>query len=258
MTYENYKIENLTFMKGVDGWSFAEKKEFLETCPENKTLAETIRQLKDLKTAIECGEVKTSRYKEINKNSMKAYLNRHDTNIHYGRPYRRFYCDDSKDFYITADGANSTIIYASSVDSLIERYESDDHIEHRFNTLANAYAEKERAFAKKIETDSYNAVNADRIAANKKLDKVLDALRIEIPAAVTVDKFGYIEVKKTELKPCNYWYSHSSYGEILVDNLPLGKKQAEDLMATVMEMSEKIATIMDEYRETIKKALGQE
>ena len=258
MKYADYRIENLTFMKGVDGWSFAEKKEFLETCPENKTLAETIRQLKDLKTAIERGEVKTSRYNEINKNSMKAYLNRHDTNIHYGRPYRHFYCDDSKDFYILADGSYATFTYKSSVDSIIERYENDDHIEHRFSILANAYAEKERAFAKKIETDRYNAENSDRIAANKKLDKVLDALRIEIPASVTVDKFGYIGVEKTELKPCNYWYSHSNYGEILVDNLPLSKKQAEYLTATVMEMADKVATIMDEYRETIKKALGQE
>ena len=137
MKYADYRIEDLVFLKKeTEKWNINEKREFLETCPENKTLADTIRQLKDLKTAIECGEVKTSRYSEINKNSMKAYLNRHDTNIHYGRPYRHYYGDDSKDFYILADGSYSTITYKSSVDSIIEKYENDDHIEHRFNILS--------------------------------------------------------------------------------------------------------------------------
>ena len=36
MKYADYKIENLVFMKGTDGWSIEEKKEFLETCPENE------------------------------------------------------------------------------------------------------------------------------------------------------------------------------------------------------------------------------
>lgn len=256
MKYADYKREDLIFLKKTtDRWTINEKKEFLDSCPENEGLAETIEQLKALAQALEDGEVKCNRYGEINKSSMKAYLNRHDTNIRYGKA-NRYYYGDSKDFYFNVDGVNQTFNYKSNITDHIKKYGEESDIERRFERLANEYASREKHFAEQIEQESYKAINADRIAANKKLDKVLDHLRIEIPASVETDKYGYVNALSRSMMNYDFKYSHNNYGEILVNNRPLSEDRATELMNTILEMSAKISDIMDEYRDTIKAALG--
>lgn len=259
MKYETYKIENLVFMKGTDNWSIDEKKEFLETCPENSELAKTIEGLKELKTALDDGVVKTNTYGEINKNSLKAYINRHDTYILYGKPNRRyFYSDDSKDFYILADGSYNLISRGWDIDSLIEKYTDDKYIEKRFDTLAHAYTEKEDKWSKQVESDRYKATHTEQIAANKKLDLVLDSLHVEVPVTFKENEWGRMECLKTQLRmTSDYWYSHNEYGEILVNKTPLTEKQATELTDMIMEMSEKISAIVNEYKANIDQIMGK-
>lgn len=258
MKYADYKIENLVFMKGTDGWSIEEKKEFLDTCPENEGLSKTIEDLKELNTAIIDGVVKRNTYGEINKNSLKAYINKHDVNILYGKPNRRYYyLDDGKDFYILADGSYATISRGWDVTNLIEKYTEDKYIETRFDTLARSYEEKEDKWSKNVESDRYKATHGDQIKANKKLDKLMDSLRIEVPVGLETDTWGYTTCKTSKLSIGDYWFSHNEYGEITINKTPFTEDQAVELTEVVMEMSQKISAIIDEYRPTFDKAFGK-
>lgn len=259
MKYADYKIENLVFMKGTDGWSIEEKKEFLESCPENADLKNTIEDLKQLNEAIIDGIVKRNTYGEINKSSIKAYINKHETNIRYGRPSSRhyFYSDDSKDIYVYVDGSYSLINRGWEVNSLIEKLTDDKYIEKRFDTLARVYAEKENKWSKQVEDDRYTATHTEQIAANKKLDLLMDALDIQIPTGFKEGHFGRLECKKAQLRRGDYWYSHNDYGEIMVNKVPLTEKQATELTDMILEMSGKIVEIMDEYRADINKMMGK-
>lgn len=58
MKYDNYKIENLFFASNeVANWSIEEKREFLETCPENEHLSEAIEEVKRFREADKNGEI---------------------------------------------------------------------------------------------------------------------------------------------------------------------------------------------------------
>ena len=259
MKYADYKIENLVFLKKeTDTWSLEEKKEFLETCPENAGLKDTIEQLKEISQAIEDGVVKVNRYHEINKNSLKAYLANKKTNIRYGQPSRRYYyMSDTKDFYFMVDGDYEYVTRSYNIDGIIEKYESDKCIEHRFNALSNNYFDKEQRWAKQIETESYEALHADRIKANKKLDKVLGSLRIDIPLSINETTGWYVECSTECFSTFDFPYSRNYYGEVTVNNVPLTETQATELTNTVLEMSAKINEIIKEYKDTIGAALGK-
>ena len=258
MKYADYKIEKLIFLKGTDDWSVEQKKEFLDTCPENADLEKTIEDLKQLNEAIIDGTVKRNEYGEINKNSLKAYINKHDTNILYGRPARRyFYSDDSKDFYILFDGSYFIFSRGYQVNDLIEKLTDDKYIEKRFDTLARSYREKEDKWSKQIENDRYTATHTEQIEANKKADLLLDALDIQIPVGFQESEWGRLECKKAQLRRGDYWYSHNEYGEIVVNKVPLTEDQATKLTDMILEMSGKIAEIMDEYRADINKMMGK-
>ena len=257
MKYENYKIENLVFMNGTDGWSMDEKKEFLETCPENGGLQKTLEDLKALKTALEEEIVKCNKYGEINKNSLKAYLTRHDTNIMYGSPWRRYYASSDKDFYFNVDGSYQIISRGWQIEDFIEKYTDDGRISERFDTISRIYSEKENKWAKDIETNRYKATHGEQIAANKKLDLLLDSLDIIIPVGFQEGSFGRLECKKAQLRRGDYWLPCNEYGEILINKTPFTEDQANELTDTILEMSKKIAAIVDEYRGTIDQALGR-
>ena len=258
MKYADYRIEDLVFLKKeTEKWNINEKREFLETCPENAGLVDTITQLKEVRQAIKDGVIKVNRYHEINKNSMKSYLARHKTAIKYGQPEGHYYYSDSKDFYINLDGTHHLINRDYDMSNIIEYFEDDSRIEHRFNIINSYYYKRETNWSKNIEEKRYNAVNADQIRANKELDKVLDALRVEIPTEVNVDKWGYGSCEKAKLMGYDFPYSHNNYGEILVNNKPLTENQATELMNTIFEMSSKINDIINEYKDTIGAALGK-
>lgn len=261
MKYADYKKENLVFLKKeTDTWNANEKREFLETCPENAGLEDTIGQLKELLQAIKDGVVKENRYGEINKNSLKAYLNRNDTNIMYGRPYRHYsWGNDSKDFYFKVDGSYELISRTYTIDSLIQKYDGGGDIERRFNHIAEYYYKTEETWSKNIENERYTATNADQITANKKLLKALDSLRIEIPVSVDIDKTGYFErinCDVAKIMGYDFPYSRNNYGEVLVNNRPFTEKQATELLNMVMEMSLRINDIINEYKGAIGVALG--
>ena len=258
MKYENYNIEDLVFLKKeTEKWSINEKREFLETCPENSKLKDTLEQLKEIKQALEDGTIKQNRYHEINKNSMKAFLAIRDTNILYGQPSSRYYYTDSKDFYFMADGDYEYISRSYSIDSLIEKYTSEEHLEHRFDALSRKYYNGEKNWAKRIEEESYTALHADRIEANKKLDSVLHAFRIELPASVQTSAWGNISCETKRMFMQDFPYSHNNYGEITVNNAPFSEGQATELMNIILEMSARISDIIDEYKGVVGTALGR-
>ena len=255
MKYENYKIENLIFLKKeTEKWGETEKREFLESCPENESLPTIIEQLKVLKQALEDEAVKANQYGTINKNSLKAYVKKHDLKFCYGQP-NHYYYSSSCCFYFNVDGHYEPVGYVWQIQGYIDKYNGGGNIEKRFEYLSNYYLEKETRFAKKIETDSYKATHAEQIFANNKLDRVLDDLRITVPIAVETDEYNHIDVK-SDCMPYSSCY-HNEYGEILVNKTPLTEKQATDLMNTIFEMSARISEIMGEYKETINSTLGR-
>ena len=258
MTYNEYKIENLTFLKGTKDWTIEEKREFLETCPENKGLDKTLEDLKELKKALEEGLVKQREYHAINKNSLKAYLAKRDANIKYGRPWHSYLFSDDKDFYIHLDGSYKCITHTYDVESLIKYIESDENTNSRFETLASTYSKKENDWSKGIEENRYRATHAEQIAANKKLDSIMSGLIVTAAVGFENGHFGRQECKFLTMRPTSdYWYHHSNYGEILVNNAPLTEAQATELTDMLMEMSKKVADIINEYKPVIDKAMGK-
>lgn len=252
MKYENYKIESLIFMKGTDEWTIDEKREFLETCPENADLPRLINEMRNLLTAIDDEVVKTNTYGEINKNSLKSYATKNNTMILYGSPWRRYSYSDSKDFYVCFDGSYSTFSRRYQVESIIEKLTDDKYIESRFNTLARAYAEKEDKWSKSVESDRYKATHSEQIKANRRLDAVLGQFNVLVPTAIEKRDTAF-DGERFECKTAGLrlYSSHNEYGEIMVNKAPLTQDQAENLTKMFMEMSTKIANIMNEYREDI-------
>lgn len=258
MNYKDYRKEKLVFLKGTDGWSIAEKADFLASCPEGTALAPIIQELEEVSDAIDDGAIKLSGYNRVNVSSMKAYIARRSlAHIQYGRVVNY---GDSKDFYVTAYGEKYRINRTWEIEAFISKFTdtSDEMIEHNFAMLARNYYKAEKFFSDRIQNESYQALNADRIAANKMLYAALNACRIEVPAYLEKDSCGYITAQNSRLYPsCDYSYSHNSHGEILVNNAPLSEEQAIALKDTIMEMSGKITAIIDEYKETIGATLGK-
>lgn len=260
MKYEDYKVENLVFLKGeADKWTEGEKREFLDTCPESRHLEQTIEELKDIKAAIEQDVIKKNQFGDLNKSSMKAYLNKHDTNIQYGRPNRRFsYSDDSKDFFFRIDGSYCRLNKAWSVTDCIEKYENGGNIAMRFQKVANEYREKESKWSENIEKERYRAINKDRIDANLKLYAVLSEIAIDLPKSVEKREWGddYRCIKES-LRSYDMPFSHNSYGEVTVQNRPLYEDQATELYNAIMEMSSKIKAVVAEYEPIFESTIGK-
>lgn len=252
MNYNEYKIEDLTFLKETyKDWTTEEKKEFLDSCPENSGLPKTIEDLKGIKAAIESDEIKTNKWGEINKSSMKAYLKRNSTNIIYGVPYRKYWSSENN-FYFNVDGAFAIIGGMLSIDNLIEKFDGGN-IEERFKTLAEKYRQKEKDWSYKIETESYKATHKDQITANKILNAMLDAVRIELPTGVTIDSFGYTRTEKYDFRFFNIPHRTSQYGEITVNGVPFSEDKAKELTALVQEMTDKLLEVMNEYQGEIER-----
>jgi hypothetical protein len=256
MRYENYKVEELVFLKGIyKDWTDEEKREFLDTCPESnrEDTDQTVKDLERLLTAIESEEVKTNYYNELNKNSMKAYIKKHVTNFHYGRPQ---YLSENV-AYLRIDGERKTLRYKSSVTGLINDYKNGGNLRNRFEKISELYKNREKEFAEKIERESYTALNAERITANKKAYALIECLQMYYPAGI---KKGYTEYFAESV---NYKigyahrFSRNNYGEILKSGFPLTEQQAENLSQNILDMSEKIKAIIDEYDPIFENILGK-
>ena len=87
--------------------------------------------------------------------------------------------------------------------------------------------------------------------------QLLDSLDIIIPVGFQEGSFGRLECKKAQLRRGDYWLPCNEYGEILINKTPFTEDQANELTDTILEMSKKIAAIVDEYRGTIDQALGR-
>ena len=259
MNYADYKKENLVFLKGeADKWSVDEKKGFLDTCPESKNLEQIVEELKDIKTALDRDVIKKNKWDDINKSSMKAYLNKHDTHIKYGRPNRHyFYSDDSKDFFFRIDGSYRLINKYWEVTKCIERYENGGDIKERFNSISDVYREEESSWSKNIEKERYTALNKSQIDANRKLYSVLSELSIDIPIGVT--KKDYLDdyyCRKEHFRSYDMPFYHNSYGEVTINDKPLSEEKATELYNAIIEMSAKIKDVVKEYEPVFESTIG--
>lgn len=264
MKYADYRKEDLVFIKKED-WTREEMKEFIDTCPENEHLAEVLEELKGLSEAIDAGEIKRNKWGELNKNSLRAYA-KNTSYIHYGKTGSGYWrCVSDNDAYVMIDGDYRRITYRNDPQYIIDRYKDGGNIEQRFKELSYKYKNAEELWVKRIEKENYSAINKERIKANNRLDAILNRLDICIPNSCVDDCYDYgdgnyyvnYKANSTYLRGSDYTW-HSSYGEILVNNVPLSTDKANELYDMTMEMSQKIEAIINEYKPKFKEAFNRE
>lgn len=183
MKYDNYKIENLIFASNeVANWSIEEKREFLESCPENEHLSEAIEEAKRFREADENGEIKRTQYGDYNATSVKSWLSKND--LDYVRYGSRGSWDDKKYAITYADGKEQSLYSPYLVDSFINYYSdnSDRVIEKRFDDLATYYRNREKAHADAITRKMYKIEHADDISASERLKALLCDFSLDVTA----------------------------------------------------------------------------
>ena len=264
MKYADYKKEDLVFVTKKN-WTKKEMQEFLDTCPENEHLDDVLKELEKLSEAINNGEIKRNKWGELNKNSLKAYA-KNTSYIHYGKTSTGYWSTISdNDAYVMIDGDAKRITSWYDPKNLIDRCKDKNNIERRFKELSYKYEKAEQSWAKNIESKNYSAINEERIDANNKLDSILGYLNICVPNYCEDQSYDYGDGRRyisyrtngKYLRGSDYTW-HNSYGELLVNNVPLSTSKANELFDMTMEMSQKIKEIIDEYKPKFDKAFNKE
>ena len=249
MKYEDYKVENLTFLTKED-WTEEEKKEFLDTCPEGKDTPEKIEALYALLDAIDNGEVKVNQYKEINKNSGAAYGKRNSNIIHLST--MRY--STHKALCINVDGEEKKIDCVWRIETLIKDLQD---INYRFKVVTELYKNREAQYKKKHEKEMYEEVNRERIIANRIAYAWLDNIRAEVPVEVKERDYWRSEQSIPEFVAniknfIGYdFISRSNYGELEFYGKVVSKEDAEYISKIIERATWDLLPVMNKCRAAI-------
>ncbi len=245
MKYEDYRVEDLVFLtREEEHWTEEEKREVLNTFPESCETEQIREALNQVLKAIEDGTIKCNNYNYINKQSAKAYANRHDY-LRYGSTKSHWYSTDNH-FYVVIDGTYKTLNREWDVKRVIEYL---DDVDIRFTNVIRKYREAEERYKKETEEKNYEEINKDRINANRLADAYLDKFKIEIPAKINAEKYRdedltryYVDTKR--ISGWDFTY-HNDYGEILWNGTPITTEDAEKIVEIMKEATRKAELIID-------------
>lgn len=243
MKYSDYKEENLAFLTKTD-WTEEEMREVLDTFPESNQTEQIREALNKVIEAIDNEIIKTNRWGEINKQSARAYANRHDY-LMYSKGSSSWY-SYINGLYFCIDGEKFTLHYKSDVERSIQYL---DDIKKRFKNICNKYAKSEERYKKEKETNDYETANRERIIANKIADCYLSKFELRILKSYKNYRYSdedipsYSTEDKT-LRGSEFTW-HNSYGEIEFHNKILSKEDAEKIIEIMKEANRKVELIMD-------------
>ena len=242
MKYSDYRKEDLVFLTKED-WTDEEKMEVLNTFPESCETEQIREVLNKVLKAIEDGTIKCSNYNYINKQSARAYANKHNY-LRYGRPESRW-CSD-KYFYVAIDGTYETLNSKWHVEKAIKYL---DDVDKRFTNIIRKYREAEERYKKETEEKNYEEINKERIIANRIADSYLDRFEISILKSIE-DRSYWDEILPTyrteykQIRGSSYTY-HNKYGEITFHGKVCSKEDAEKIIEIMKEANRKAEMIMD-------------
>lgn len=243
MKYKDYRVEDLVFLTKED-WTDEEKMEVLNTFPESCETEQIREALNEVLKAIEDGTIKCSNYNYINRQSAKAYANRHDY-LRYGKPESRWYSTDNY-FYVVIDGTYKTLITAWDIERAIKYL---DDVDIRFTNVIRKYRKAEERYKKETEEKNYEEINKDRINANRLADAYLNKFKIEIPDKINAERYRdedliryYVDTKR--ISGWDFTY-HNNYGEILWNGTPITTEDAEKIVEIMKEATKKAELIID-------------
>lgn len=242
MKYSDYRKEDLVFLTKED-WTDEEKMEVLNTFPESCETEQIREALNKVLKAIEDGTIKCSNYNYINKQSARAYANKHDY-LRYGRPESNW-CSD-KYFYVVIDGTYKTLNSKWHVEEAIKYL---DDVDKRFTNIIRKYREAEERYKKETEEKNYEEINKERIIANRIADSYLDRFEISILKSIKGRSYSdeILPTYRTEYKQIrggNYTY-HNKYDEITFYGKVCSKEDAEKIIEIMTEANRKAEMIMD-------------
>lgn len=241
MNYANYDINSLLFMSGeADKWTVEQKREFLETCPENEHLLEAIEEAKRFREADKNGELKRTQYGDFNATSVKSWLSKNDLNyIRYGS---RGSWDDIKFAITYADGKKQALNSPYSVDSFINYYSdnSDRIIEKRFDDLANYYRNREKAHADAITRKMYKIEHADDISASEHLEALLCDFSLDVR----------VNNKQWSISEYLRWNEHR-VAKRWDNGADLSAKDIHRIESTLKEVESEIAQIIEKHSDVL-------
>lgn len=238
MKYEDYKIEDLVFLTKKD-WTEEEMKEVLDTFPESNQTEQIREALNNVIEAIDNEIIKTNRWGEINKQSARAYANKHDHIMYSNSSW-------NKGLYIYIDGDKHYMPYESDAKRIIKYL---DDINKRFDCICYRYIESETRYKREKETNEYEVTNRERIIANRIADCYLNKFEIRILESFQNYRCSDREIPsyRAEDKTVrgSYYTSHNRYGEIEFYNKVVSKEDAEKIIEIMIEANRKAELIMD-------------
>lgn len=243
MKYSDYKVEDLVFLTKGD-WTEEEMREVLNTFPESNQTEQIREALNKVIEAIDNEIIKTNRWGEINKQSARAYANKHNY-LMYTKGSSSWY-SYINGLYFCIDGEKFTLHYKSDVERSI-RYLDD--IKKRFENICNEYAKSEERYKKEKEANDYETANRERIIANKIASCYLREFEIRILKNLENYRYSKEQIPEytTETKRIrgNDFAYYNRYGEIEFRNKVLSKEDAEKITEIIKEANRKAELIMD-------------
>lgn len=242
MKYADYKVKDLVFLTKED-WTEEEMKEVLDTFPESNQTEQIRGALNNVIEAIDNEIIKTNRWGEINKQSARAYANKHNY-LMYGNGSGYWYSING--LYIRIDGEEFALRYKSDVEKRIQYL---DDIKKRFKNICNKYVKSEERYKKEKETNDYETANRERIIANRIASCYLSEFEIKI--LKNFKKYKYLDevipeyTTETKRIRGNDFAYYNHYGEIEFHNKVLSKEDAEKITEIIKEANRKAELIMD-------------
>lgn len=182
MNYTNYDINSLVFMSGeADKWTVEQKREFLDTCPENRNFLARVEEVRKLQTAINDGVVKVGKMSSVNASSFKAWKSRNNVQyIFYGK-MRDYY--DGNGVYVYVDGEAVSVDTPWAIEQFFKRYvdpQNDKATLKRFEELAYIYRCAEKRHANDLKKRLYKIEHADAIEKSKGIMDFLRSFSVEV------------------------------------------------------------------------------